>query len=363
MPGTRLIGQSASGRDNAAEVTDSGALKVTVDDGVARGSDIAATNVLLGPVDEAAPATDTASSGHNGRLQRIAQRLTAILQKLPAFGTVSAPSADVMTVQGAAGARPLKIANGVVGEDSFNASGAISINTQLLLRDCSDCSAVSIQVQSMGAGGAIAAEWSNNGTNFGTASTASTGSGSQAWGSITAAGLFVIPRLGKWLQLRMSTATSGGATSLSIALLADSPMVNAVAQLNGGSTQIVGSVVQGYSASAAFAGATKTSIFSDGSTNAALIKGSAGKVFGFWFTNTTAAHVMIRLFNLAAPPTLGTSATLTRIVVPPNGFVTSGLEGGYLHSVGIAIAITAGLNNSDGTAVGVGAIIGELFTV
>ena len=35
--------------------------------------------VLNGPVNEAAPATDTASSGLNGRLQRVAQRLTALL--------------------------------------------------------------------------------------------------------------------------------------------------------------------------------------------------------------------------------------------------------------------------------------------
>ena len=38
---------------------------------------------LLGPVTETAPATDTASSGHNGRLQRIAQRLTSLISLLP----------------------------------------------------------------------------------------------------------------------------------------------------------------------------------------------------------------------------------------------------------------------------------------
>ena len=37
-----------------------------------------------GAVDEAAPGTDTASSGHNGRLQRIAQRLTSLIALLPA---------------------------------------------------------------------------------------------------------------------------------------------------------------------------------------------------------------------------------------------------------------------------------------
>jgi hypothetical protein len=41
---------------------------------------------LFGPVTETAPATDTASSGLNGRLQRIAQNLTTILGKLPTIG-------------------------------------------------------------------------------------------------------------------------------------------------------------------------------------------------------------------------------------------------------------------------------------
>jgi hypothetical protein len=43
----------------------------------------AAGNVLAGAVTEAAPATDTASSGLNGRLQRIAQRLSSLIALLP----------------------------------------------------------------------------------------------------------------------------------------------------------------------------------------------------------------------------------------------------------------------------------------
>lgn len=39
--------------------------------------------ILVGPVTETAPATDTASSGLNGRLQRIAQRLTSLIGLLP----------------------------------------------------------------------------------------------------------------------------------------------------------------------------------------------------------------------------------------------------------------------------------------
>jgi hypothetical protein len=44
----------------------------------------AATAVLQGALTETAPATDTASSGLNGRLQRIAQRLTSLIALLPA---------------------------------------------------------------------------------------------------------------------------------------------------------------------------------------------------------------------------------------------------------------------------------------
>lgn len=43
-----------------------------------------ANGVLIGAVNETAPATDTASSGLNGRLQRIAQRLTSLIGLLPA---------------------------------------------------------------------------------------------------------------------------------------------------------------------------------------------------------------------------------------------------------------------------------------
>jgi hypothetical protein len=45
---------------------------------------VVANGALLGAVTETAPASDTASSGLNGRLQRIAQRLTAMISQLPA---------------------------------------------------------------------------------------------------------------------------------------------------------------------------------------------------------------------------------------------------------------------------------------
>ena len=59
----------------------SGTVAVT---GVATETTLAAANVLIGAVNETAPASDTASSGSNGRLQRIAQRITSLIALLPA---------------------------------------------------------------------------------------------------------------------------------------------------------------------------------------------------------------------------------------------------------------------------------------
>lgn len=52
----------------------------------------------LGGVTETAPATDTASSGLNGRLQRIAQRLTSILASTLGF-SVGAGTTDATTIR------------------------------------------------------------------------------------------------------------------------------------------------------------------------------------------------------------------------------------------------------------------------
>jgi hypothetical protein len=59
---------------------------------------IATDDARIGPVNETAPASDTASSGLNGREQRIAQNLTTINGKLPALGpATSALSIPVTT--------------------------------------------------------------------------------------------------------------------------------------------------------------------------------------------------------------------------------------------------------------------------
>lgn len=90
------VGLGADGTANdwtaGAGVNGTGVARVTV-----ATDDLLNTN--LGGVTESAPGTDTASSGLNGRLQRIAQRLTALIAQIPtALGrTTMAGSLSVTT--------------------------------------------------------------------------------------------------------------------------------------------------------------------------------------------------------------------------------------------------------------------------
>lgn len=55
-------------------------------------------SALIGAVDETAPGTDTASSGLNGRLQRIAQRITSLIALFPtALGSQAASASFAVT--------------------------------------------------------------------------------------------------------------------------------------------------------------------------------------------------------------------------------------------------------------------------
>jgi hypothetical protein len=81
----------------------------------------------IGSLTETAPATDTASSGLNGRLQRVAQRLTSLIALLPA----ALGAGGGLKVDGSGTALPV---NGTVGASNFPAtvdtnSGAKSAST------------------------------------------------------------------------------------------------------------------------------------------------------------------------------------------------------------------------------------------
>jgi hypothetical protein len=131
----------------------------------------------------------------------------------------------------------------------FNQAGVIAINTVLLTVDLFRHQSVAIQCRSMGTTGAVTPEWSNDGTVWTTA-TIWTAVGATAT-TFNAAGMWVLPRHGRYLRLRLSTATTAGTTTID-AVACPTPFVPWYATqtvqgtVNANATAVASNVRMGY---------------------------------------------------------------------------------------------------------------------
>lgn len=101
--------------------------------------------------------------------------------------------------------------------------------------------------------------------------------------------------------------------------------------------------------------ATSRILTSAATTNATVVKASAGDVFRIRGTNTNAAARYLKLYNLAVAPTVGTSTPAITIRLAPSSDFNIDL-GGHYFSTGIAYALTTGVADADTGAVGSGDI-------
>jgi len=180
-----------------------------------------------------------------------------------------------------------------------------------------------------------------------------------------------------WPQFRVrcSAYTSGTASIRIIPVsLAFEPPMNAsvtaavsgtvTANIGTGSlaagTNAIGDV--GLQARANATGAMSTAkVLAAATTNATSVKATAGRVLGWQLTNTTAAVKVVRLYNLATAPTVGTSVPVYNIVIPANGHVSESFPVGIAHATGIAYAITNAIADLDATAVAANDVLGAIY--
>jgi hypothetical protein len=125
-------------------------------------------------------------------------------------------------------------------------------------------------------------------------------------------------------------------------------------------TALVGDVGVQYRTTASGLATATTHFVAAGSTNATLVKNAAGKVFGWFFANTTATWRYVKLHNQATAPTAGTGVVRT-IGVPPNGVASFFSEGGITFATGIGLTMVTGAADADATAVTANDLVGELF--
>lgn len=100
-------------------------------------------------------------------------------------------------------------------------------------------------------------------------------------------------------------------------------------------------------------------IVSAASTNVAQIKATAGRVYGYCLSNTTAAWVYVKLHNVASA-TAGAGVVMT-IGLPPNGKAECSIPAGIAFATAISRSIVTGAADADATAVTLNAVVGDIF--
>ena len=229
----------------------------------------------------------------------------------------------------------------------YSQAGVIAINTNLLSLDCTFYRSVSIQCVAMGTTGVVTPEWSNNNVDW-VAGTLLTPVGATAT-TISAAGLFVMPVVARFLRLRLSTATTAGTTTFAVIQFDDGKQMWLATQpVSGTLTANIG-----YRTTAANA-ASFVSVMSPATPAAATVKATEGRLVCFHLQNSGAALRSVKVFNAAAP-TLGTTAAAFEIDIPAGGVISQTIEGGLAFSTAITYSVTSAKGLTDNTATGLAA--------
>ena len=228
---------------------------------------------------------------------------------------------------------------------------------------------LSCQVVSTGTAGAFIFEGSNDNTTWSpivvynnalltgvpiTAAITATASGNTYYASL----------LNTYVRLRISTAITGGSIQAFTRLMSigiGSPSLNVsqptAANLNAtvqpGNTANTTAWLVGLNGRSTN-GNTTVSLNSAATTNATLVKASAGNVYGVCIMNTSAAIKYVRFFNKASAPTVGTDVPIVVIAIPAGQSIQTAWGLGFSFSTGIAYAITNAATVLDATAVAAG---------
>jgi hypothetical protein len=100
-------------------------------------------------------------------------------------------------------------------------------------------------------------------------------------------------------------------------------------------------------------------IVSAATTNVAQIKATAGRVYGYCLSNTTASWRYVKLHNVASA-TAGAAVAMT-IGLPPNGKAECYMGQGIGFATAISRSIVTGAADADTTVTGVADVVGDIF--
>lgn len=102
-------------------------------------------------------------------------------------------------------------------------------------------------------------------------------------------------------------------------------------------------------------------VISAASTNATLVKNEPGVVVGYIYANQNAATRYLKLYNKASSPTVGTDTPILTIPIPAGASGHVGLPYPVAFDVGIGLALTTGVADSDTGAVAANELVINLL--
>jgi hypothetical protein len=249
---------------------------------------------------------------------------------------------------------------------TYTQAGVIAINTVLMTIDCRDCTAISISSIAMGTTGVVTPRWVNEIGDTGQAATIMTPAGATAT-TFNNAGMWVVPVVARYLTLVLTTATTGGTTTIRTGKLfgaIPSQLIPAIgtqavsgtvtANIGTGSqaagTNLIGDVGIQLRANATGA-ASVTAINSPATPVGQSVKGTAGRILAINVGNINATARYLKIFNVASV-TMGTTAAAYEIMIPPNSALQSfAIPAGLAASTAIVIAVTGGPGLTNNTAI------------
>lgn len=104
-------------------------------------------------------------------------------------------------------------------------------------------------------------------------------------------------------------------------------------------------------------------LISAASTNADTVKASGGLVVGYYIANVNAAFRYVKLYDKASDPTVGTDTPLVVLGIPGDSAANMSFFAPVEFATGIAIATTAGMEDSNSTAVGLDDLAVSLYYI
>src|SRR5262249_50944180 len=102
-------------------------------------------------------------------------------------------------------------------------------------------------------------------------------------------------------------------------------------------------------------------VVSAASTNATVVKASAGQVYGWFLSNTNAAARYCKIYNKATAPTVGTDVPILTLLIPAGGAANTEFSNGIAFATGIGLALTTGATDADTGAVAANECIANIL--